>query len=214
MFLEIVGNMFQKKNKSNKFKTKFWSLILYYIRLQYGKITGQIYFKWNQENNLKLMINPNEITSMLDQNIKKFLMALDVKNIIDTENGNGYEHLGYGCFATRVFDKPIIFSQGDSTFFFKTMENTDYFLDIVFQSVLGLKIKIFVEDECIYEKPISNITQKFVQTNIPSRLIKNDVTKIIVSTNKLWNLKFLDKNMDEIPIGVGIKKIGLNQITE
>ena len=119
MILEILENIFQKKSESFRFKNKLWRLILYYIKLQYGQITGKIYFRWNQKNNSELNINPDKITDMLDQDIINFMKETDVKNIIDTKSDNGYEHLGYGCFATRIFEKPIIFSQGNATFFLK-----------------------------------------------------------------------------------------------
>jgi len=53
------------------------------------------------------------------------------------------------------------------------------------------------------------LSEKEVILNIPSSLINKKVSKLEISTDKLWSLQYLDKEQFDVPLGIGIKKIEL-----
>ena len=189
-----------------KMATKF---LYYYLRLNFGVLTNQIYFKPNKNNSTVLSFDFNELLKEFDGQITDFLEKNSLGNIIDVKQKIGFEHLGYGCFVTRIFDQLSLISQGNATFFFDTKPNNEYKIRIILQSFAKLTVEIKFENKIIGNLSIPSLSEKEVILNIPSSLINKKVSKLEISTDKLWSLKYLDKEQFDVPLGIGIKKIEL-----
>lgn len=208
MNIEIFHNMLSNSSSSVHKIRLFFQFSCYYLRLRWGVWTGQIYFQW-AEHKTKF-VNGKEFLFELDSIIMNELKKRkSYHNYVDTVEKVGFEHIGYGCFVTRISNKLIILTQGDSSFFFFSPMKETPTLKIIFQSFAKVVVSVKIGDNEIIKFKMPTFSEREIQIPLPVKCKPDEIFKVIVSTSELWSLKYIDQNQINIPLGIGIKKIGL-----
>jgi len=177
----------------------------YFLKLYYGILTRRIYF--NVQNSVKFDLSSLEVKNTLDiidDSIRNFLRKIPVGNYLSTLEKYGFEHIGYGCFATRKFGRIILLTQGNAVFFFSTSKGHTHMLKIILRSIVKNSVKIMIEDFVLQEFNLSPLTKKKMTVEINASLIKSEISKITISTDRLWSLQYLDEKQHNIPVGLEI----------
>jgi hypothetical protein len=149
-----------------------------------------------------------EVMNELDNKIIKILEKSQLNNKIDVCTRSGIEQIGYGCFVSKIFNNLLILTQGDATFFFLTSKK-EYRLKMTLQSFVGLSVTVSIENVELGEFDLHSLSERELFVIIRPDQITKNISKIIISTNKLWSLKYLDKDQYDIHIGIGIRNIEL-----
>ena len=189
-------------------KRELFKFFWYCCRLQYGISTQKIFYDWNAQKNSEIIFLSEPIEEELDKMMTNFLKKQNIGNVTDITEKRGLEHIGYGSFITNFLNQPLLFTQNRAAFFFLNTKKTNE-LTITFRAIPKTTISIFVNNTFLKKTNISTLHKKTEKITIPSNLLTGDIIKIIISTDKLWLPKFIDKKFQEIPTGIGIEKIEL-----
>ena len=198
-------------SRNFKFKILF-KFISYYLKLHFGVLTGRIYMDdKNVDQSITIPFNTNDIMSIIDNGIRNTLQHISLENNLAVTVKKGFEHLGYGCFATRVFNKIIVLTQGNAAFFFATPSKQSYILMIVFQAIAKVFVTIKIENTILTELHLPSLSNREIIIPINPQLVSYKISKIIISTNRLWSPHFLEPLKHNVPVGVGIIKLEIKQ---
>lgn len=190
-----------------------YKILHYFFRLYLGAVTGRIYFEKKESNQIKeFPFDEKDLQNKIDTDIRETLEKMNLPNVVDVDKNIGFEHIGYGCFATRIFGRIIIMTQTGSSFFFSTSKKQFYELSVIFQSFTKLTVEIKVENTVLKEIKLPSLCRKKVTLQIDREIISEGITKIVISTDKLWSTKFLEQQKDNVPVGVGIIKMKIREL--
>lgn len=206
MDLDLVSGLWDNDSSTISKMRQLGNIIKYVIRLCYGQATGRIYFQTKISLHDNLLIESSDVTNQIDTMIRDFLSKINLSNLVDPSEKKGFEHVGYGCFSTKILDKKIL-TQGNATFFFQTRERRKYHLMVRLSSIAKVCVGIKIEDKQLVALNINPLSKKTLDLIIEPDMIKNNISKIIITTDRLWSPHFLDENKIDVPVGIGISLI-------
>lgn len=189
------------------------SSLQYYFKLKIGEITRQIYHI-GEKNITEISKN-----NFLGSNMIKFDMAIrnfikknstSVPNILDPSKNLGFEHVGFGAFLVKKFYNSLLLTQGKATFYFYTPIKKNIVFSITLQSIAKISGSIFFEDKKSLEFHLPSLKQRTFLIQIDKNDLVDVVSKIAVATNEFWSPHYIDNDLYDIPVGVGIKRIILS----
>jgi len=183
-------------------------LLRYFIKLKIGEFTGTIYKSSNKKSN-ELYINfLIEGEKTLDRYIRKFLANYSTDGIIDVEKKKGLQNIGTGCLVVpNVLEKLIILTQKVASFYFRTDQSKDYNFKIDLVSIPKVSGSIKIEEQIITSFNMGTLGKKTVEIIINQKMIKEKISKISIHIDKCWFPNYLDLNIADFPLGVGITKM-------
>lgn len=203
-------NLYKNRKKNSARKISFLHLVQYFIKLKVGEITGKIYKIGNESNftikNLSIMSN----IEILDQYIRNTVHKINSQNVLDVNGRKGLEHVGHGFVITpALFGNFIAVTQGIATVYFNTTIKKNFNLKLTLFAIPKITGHIKFEDKIIGSFSIPTLAEKEVSFQIEPDMIKHNVSKITILTEKYWSFRFLDKDLPNIPFGIAVKKIEL-----
>lgn len=185
------------------------SLLLYFLKLKIGEMTGKIYNvqKTNTSFESKNISLGQEI---LEESIRKYVEKTSDDNLIDLDKKAGFDKIGLGCFITpALFGNLVIVTQKNGSFYFKTKKGQNYNLIIEALAIPRISGKVFVENTMILSFKINTLTKHRIFVKINSLLIKGPVSKISIVTDRCWTPNYLDDKLPDFPMGIWVSRISL-----
>ncbi len=147
---------------------------------------------------------------VIDDYIRKSLIKIKISNLLDVEKKIGFENIGIGCLITpALFGNLIAVTQGEASFYFPTKIKEKHVLKISLLSIPKISGIVKFEDKPIHHFSISTLSEHNVSVEISPELVKDNLSKISISTNRHWSSKYLDKNLPDFPLGVAVRSIEL-----
>ena len=185
------------------------TLLRYYIRLKIGEITKQIY-KNPINSSSPGIVQTTEALEIIELSIRKTLSGMNLRNIIDVNKKIGFENIGTGCVLTpAMFGNLLAMSQSNTSFYFVTKDTREYTLDMNLIAIASVSGHVKFEEKIIHSFSISTLTERKISLRIKPELAINKISKITISVDKCWSPHFLDKELPDFPMGVGIRFISL-----
>ncbi|MGI0056354.1 MAG: hypothetical protein ACREAK_03140 [Nitrosarchaeum sp.] len=148
------------------------------------------------------------LDSLFVSDVKKFLFKnKTLTNIIPSER-LGMNQVG---FNTIYVEKPDSFwTTGYATFFLPTKKNTTNNITIQIASVPEMNIIFGFENDVVKEIKILRLTEKTVKISIDPSKIKNNISKIFITTDKLWKPDVLRNQNAKVVFGIRIDSIKIS----
>ncbi len=185
------------------------TLLRYYIRLKIGEITKQIY-KSPVNSSSPEISHATEALEIIESSIRKTLSGINLGNVIDVNKKIGFENIGIGCVLTpAMFGNLIAMSQSNTSFYFVTKDTKEYTLDMNLLAVASVSGHVKFEEKIIHSFSIPTLSERKISLMIKPELVINKISKITISVDKCWSPHFLDKELPDFPIGVGVRSISL-----
>lgn len=199
------------KYYQNRLITKpLGSLLLYFLKLKIGEMTGKIYSIQKSDTSFKSK-NISFGEEMLDDHIRKYVEKTSDNNLIDVEKKTGFDRIGTGCIVTpALFGNLVIVTQKKGTFYFKTKKGQDYNLLIELLAVPKISGEVFIENTKIASFKINTLTKHRIFIKIDALLVKGPVSKISIITDKCWTPNYLDDKLPDFPVGICVLRISLD----
>lgn len=206
-------------NSEYSFKQKVTvvlSAIQYYLKLKIGELTRQIYLV-GEQNTVDISSTSSYFdTRKLDVTIRNFIKKNSalLPNIIDPSKNLGFEHIGFGAFFKNILNNPMLLTQGKASFYFFTPKKKDTVFSITLHSIAKISGTVTFENKKIIDFKLPSLTQYTYVFQINKDDLIDTVSKITVSTREFWSPHYLDENIYDIPVGVGVKKITIDHTND
>lgn len=203
-------SLYKNRKKGSAREINFLHLIQYFLKLKIGEISGKIYETERESNFTIRNLNIIKDIEILDPYIRKTLHKISSQNVLDVNNRNGLEHIGYGFVITpALFGNLIAVTQGDATVYFNTGIKKIFNLKLTLFAIPKITGHIKFEDKIIGSFSIPTLAEREISFQIESRMIQHEVSKITISTERHWSSRFLDNSLPNILFGIAVKKIEL-----
>lgn len=207
MNLSLFSNSYRRKN-SNGRNPNWGELFQYFVKLIIGELTGNIYYK----NKVSDHVNQDELISnmkIIDVKIREILNRIKIENYIDVEKKKGFENIGYGCLISPMFGNLMAVTQGEASFFFPTSINEKHSLKLMLFSVPKVSGIVKFEENIVHRFSISTLSDYNIDIEIKPEYVRETLSKISIAVDEHWSPKYLDKNLNDFPLGIIVKSIKL-----
>lgn len=210
MNFRLVLDLYKNRRFGDNRALKLSTLVKYYAKLKIGEITGHIYK--NPQNSLSIDIpHATEAMEVIEQSIRNTLNKIKLGNIVDVSQKKGLENIGIGCVLTpAMFGNLIALSQSETSFYFSTNDARKYTLKMDLLAIASISGHIKFEKEVIDSFSIPTLTEHQISLAIKPELVTNEISKVTITVDKCWSPHYLDKDLPDFPLGVGIKSIELD----
>ena len=214
-FLKIINEI----NANNStFKQKFnniKNLILYYFRLEKGISSKTIFhsedFDSEEPARLTNILKNSDyeiIEKVITENTKIFLRDLKLKNKIDFKEKRDFLQVGINTvFIHEPFNG--LWTTGKATFYLPILKNVNNNCILEIFSIIPTIIIIGYGGTTLKKVPIKKLQTKRIQLSLNN--IDDDVIELFVDVEKRWRPNVITKKSNEIPLGINIKSIMINQ---
>ena len=205
------GNSLQKLKELVKF-------VKYYKNFSRGVASGKIYHQFKVQNpqiiELIDQLKPEDmelIDKLFKKDIQNFLGNKKLKSHLDFDKKIGLDQIGYN---TMYVDKPItgLWTTGKATFFIPTKKESRNKVSIEFQSIAPIQVTIGFEKKDVKNFNMVKLATKKVYFVIEQTQIKNKVSEISISTDKLWLPSVVLGVDDSVKLGVSLKSIDVSYL--
>ena len=157
------------------------------------------FFKMQSKDDLSLL------DSLFSSDVKQFLNKNNLQADIIPSKKIGMHQVG---FNTIYVENPDSFwTTGKATFFVPTKPKMAHDLIVEVSSVPEINVIIGLENEIIQEIIVPKFSEKKIQISLPSSKIKNNISKIFISTDKLWKPDILQNKKPKVVFGIRIDSI-------
>jgi len=214
-FFQIIGEI-NKNNPTLKQKLiNIKELIQYYYRLEKGISNKSIFQSQNfnsveskKLSNILESIDQKFIENFLTNNIKIFLRKLELKNKIEFKDKRDFLQVGMN---TIFIQEPFkgLWTTGKATFYFPIDKKLKNNLTIEVFSIVPTVVIIGQERKILQKVPIKKFHTKKIQ--LPLNKVEDDIVELFVDVEKRWRPNIITKKELEIPMGVNIKSIMIDQ---
>ena len=185
------------------------TLLRYYIRLKIGEITKQIY-KNPANSSSSEILQTVEALEIIESSIRKTLSGMNLGNVIDVNKKIGFENIGTGCVLTpAMFGNLLAMSQSNTSVYFVTKDTREYTLYMNLIAIASVSGHVKFEEKIIHSFSIPTLTERKISLTVKPELVINKISKITISVDKCWSPHFLDKELPDFPMGVGVRFISL-----
>jgi hypothetical protein len=146
--------------------------------------------------------------SLFISDVKNFLHKKNIlTNIIPSEK-LGMNQVG---FNSIYVEKPDSFwTTGNATFFLPTKKNVTNNITIQIASVPEMNIIFGFENDVVMEIKMPRFSEKTIRFSIDPSKIKNDISKIFITTDKLWKPDVLRNQTAKVVFGIRIDSIKIS----
>lgn len=210
MNIKFLLDLYSKRKFGNGRALTTSTLIKYYVKLKIGEVTKRIY-KIPKNSSPILITNTVEALEIIESSIRKSLSEMNLGNVIDITRKIGLENIGMGCVLTpAMFGNLIALTQNNTSFYFKTDETKEYMLKMDLLAIASISGHIKFEKEIIHSFSFPTLTEHKLSLIIKAELVTNKISKITILVDKCWSPHFLDKDLPDFPLGIGIRLIEFN----
>jgi hypothetical protein len=148
------------------------------------------------------------LDSLFVSDVKKLLFKNKILTNIIPSKKLGLNQVG---FNTIYVEKPDSFwTTGHATFFLPTQKNTVNNITVQIACVPEMNVTFGFENEIVTEIKISKFSEKTIRFSIDPSKIKNDVSKIFITTDKLWKPDVLRNQTAKVVFGIRIDSIKIS----
>jgi hypothetical protein len=212
MNLSLFSNLYKNSKNVNERNTNLSELFRYFIKLKIGELSGHIYYKKLKSD----QIYQDELIStrkIIDAQIRRTLGQIKIPNFIDIEKKKGLENIGYGCLISSIkFGNLMAITQGEASFYFPTTINEKHLLRISLLSIPRVSGIVKFEEKMVQRFSISALSDYDVDIEIKPDYVHETLSRISISVDRHWSPKYLDKNVQDLPLGVLIKSMRLGSV--
>ena len=146
------------------------------------------------------------IRRLLADDVKNFLKENKLKSSLNFISPEDFVQIGFGAiFITKPIS--ILWTTGIATFYLPTKQGIDNNFKIDFFSIPPITIEIWFEDTIEKKIEMGILSSKSVELKIDSSKVKDSVSEIYVTTDRLWLSNKIINQDKSILLGVGIKSI-------
>lgn len=185
------------------------TLLRYYIRLKVGELTRKIYKSNSSYCNADIPFMV-KVMETVDSSIEETLGKIKLGNEINISQKKGLENIGTGCVITpAMFGRLIVVTQHEASFYFPTNITKEWLLNLNLLAIAKISGHVKFEDKKIYSFSIPTLTEQKVSLKIEPTLISTKISKITITVDQCWSPHFLDKQLPNYPMGVGVRSIEL-----
>jgi len=204
--------MKNEKTFQSKFSS-FFKYINYYKNLQKGLSSGDIYHNLKNQNpelnNLIQNFKKNDLELMetlFKKDLIQFLGTQKLDTYLDFSKKLGTKQIGFNTIYT---EKPSagIWTTGKGTFLIPTKIDKSNKIIIEFYSIPPVNVVIGFENDITKNVNMPKLTLKKVDFVIESSKIRNSVSEIFVTTDRLWRPSVIMGGEELLPLGICIKSI-------
>lgn len=187
-FIKIYLNYYQS-----------WKLTKVYHTLGEQNKDLSYFFKIQSKDDFSLL------DSLFSTDVKQFLSKKNIQPNINPSKKIGMTQVGFN--AIYVENPDSFWTTGKATFFVPTKTKIPNKLIIEVSSVPETNVIIGLENEIIQEIKIPKFSEKKIQILLPASKIKNNISKIFISTDKFWKPEILQNKNPKVVFGIRIDSI-------
>lgn len=209
---EINTNNFTLEQKIKSIK----NLIQYYYRLEKGILSKTIFqsenFDSSESDRLISTLDNRDyqiIKQILTENTKNILRNLELKKKIDFSLKKDFLQVGIN---TVYIHEPFkgLWTTGKATFYLPISKNSQNNLTIEIFSIIPTTVIIGQNEKILKKIPIKKIQTKKIE--LPLDITENNIFELFVDVEKRWRPNIITKKSNDIPMGVNIRSIMINQV--
>lgn len=216
MITKIISDILkQDKNFLKKIK-RICLLIKYYKNLQNGISSGKIYHNIKQQNHeLSSLINRLKqedfelIQQLFTRDVKEFLSSKELQSFIEFDKRTCSNQIGSN---TIYVEKPTngLWTTGRATFYIPTKRELTNKVSITLESITPVNVTIGYENKQVINVSMKKLTKKKVDFIIPLSEIKNLVSEIFITTDKLWHPEQIIMTKKSSMLGICVRSISVS----
>ncbi len=192
----------------NVLKIIFQSSTIFYQT----RIINKVYHNLKEQNsdisNFMKMISREDfelLDTLFVSDVKNFLAKKGIQvNIIPSEK-LGISQVGFNTI--NVENPESFWTTGKATFFLPTKKNATNNITIQIASIPETNVIFGFENEIIKKIKMSRLSEKKVKISIKPDKIKNDISKIFITTDKFWKPDVLQNKNAKVVFGIRIDSI-------
>ena len=145
------------------------------------------------------------LETLFESDVKNFLMRKKTQTKILPSEKLGMDQVGFNTI--NVENPESLWTTGKATFFLPTRKNSTNNITIQIASIPQTNVIFGFENEIIKKIKMSRFSEKTVKISIESTKIKNDISKIFITTDKLWKPDVLQNKNAKVVFGIRIDSI-------
>ena len=190
-----------------------WILGINFLKFYfYMSLKLKVYHNLDEQNSdvsnfLKML--SKEDSELLDtlfvSDVKNFLMRKKTQTKIHPSEKLGMDQVGFNTI--NVENPKSFWTTGKATFFLPTKKNAINNITIQIASIPQTNVIFGFENEIIKEIKMSKFSEKKVKISMEPSKIKNDISKIFITTDKLWKPDVFQNQNTKVVFGIRIDSI-------
>ncbi len=191
-----------------------WELGINFLKFYFTK-TGELkkaYHNLDEQdsdvsNFLKMLSKEDSklLETLFESDVKNFLMRKKTQTKILPSEKLGMHQVGFNTI--NVENPESFWTTGKATFFLPTKKNATNNITIQIASIPETNVIFGFDDKIIKKIKMSRLSEKKVKLSIKPDKIKNDISKIFITTDKFWKPDVLQNKNARVVFGIRIDSI-------
>jgi len=145
------------------------------------------------------------LDTLFVSDVKNFLMRRKTQTKILPSEKLGMDQVGFNTI--NVENPESFWTTGKATFFLPTKKNATNNITIQIASIPQTNVIFGFDNNIIKKIKMSRLSEKKVKISIEPTKIKNDISKIFITTDKLWKPDVLQNQNAKVVFGIRIDSI-------
>ena len=137
--------------------------------------------------------------------VKNFLMRKKTQTKILPSGKLGMDQVGFNII--HVENPESFWTTGNATFFLPTKKNATNNITIQIASIPETNVIFGFDNKIIKKIKMSKVSEKKVKISIIPSKIKNDISKIFITTDKFWKPDVIQNKNARVVFGIRIDSI-------
>ena len=193
---------------------KKWELGINFLKFYFTK-TGElkkVYHNLDEQdsdvsNFLKMLSKEDSklLETLFESDVKNFLMRKKTQTKILPSEKLGMHQVGFNTI--NVENPESFWTTGKATFFLPTKKNATNNITIQIASIPETNVIFGFDNKIIKKIKMSRLSEKKVKISIKPIKIKNDISEIFITTDKLWKPDVLQNQNAKVVFGIRIDSI-------
>ncbi len=191
-----------------------WELGINFLKFYFTK-TGELkkaYHNLDEQdsdvsNFLKMLSKEDSklLETLFESDVKNFLMRKKTQTKILPSEKLGMHQVGFNTI--NVENPESFWTTGKATFFLPTKKNATNNITIQIASIPETNVIFGFDNKIIKKIKMSRLSEKKVKLSIKPDEIKNDISKIFITTDKFWKPDVLQNKNARVVFGIRIDSI-------
>ena len=210
MMIKTLYNFFIRKQPLRE----KWELGINFLKFYFTK-TGELkkaYHNLDEQdsdvsNFLKMLSKEDSklLETLFESDVKNFLMRKKTQTKILPSEKLGMHQVGFNTI--NVENPESFWTTGKATFFLPTKKNATNNITIQIASIPETNVIFGFDNKIIKKIKMSRLSEKKVKLSIKPDEIKNDISKIFITTDKFWKPDVLQNKNARVVFGIRIDSI-------
>jgi len=191
-----------------------WELGINFLKFYFTKTykLKKVYHNLDEQdsdvsNFLKMLSTKDSklLETLFESDVKNFLMRKKTQTKILPSEKLGMHQVGFNTI--NVENPESFWTTGKATFFLPTKKNATNNITIQIASIPETNVIFGFDNKIIKKIKMSRLSEKKVKLSIKPDEIKNDISKIFITTDKFWKPDVLQNKNARVVFGIRIDSI-------